>query len=78
MPKYICLSNLPGLIIEGSSKSGLLVAPITNISPIFHALSICDNNSATILSMTCPESLDLPLFGIKASSSSKKIMHGLA
>ena len=67
MPKYICLSNLPGLIIDGSNKSGLFVAPIINI-PYFDALSICIKSYATILSITWLESLLLPLLGISASS----------
>ena len=75
IPKYICLSNLPGLNIEGSSKSGRLVAPMIKIW-LDDAKSICINNYATILSITWFESPLFPLLGIRASSSSIKTMQG--
>lgn len=72
------LSNLPGVIRELSSRSGRLVAPITNtlVSGELCNLSNSASSCETIRSMTPPESPFLPRFGAKLSISSKKMTHG--
>lgn len=74
----VLATYLPGLSNAESSRSGRLVAPITNTSQDLLRPSNSAKSWETTRSMTPPESPDLPRLGAKESNSSKKMTQGVA
>lgn len=74
----VLATYLPGLSNAESSRSGRLVAPITNTSQDLLRPSNSAKSWETTRSMTPPESPDLPLLGARESNSSKKMTQGVA
>ncbi len=76
IPQNTHLSNLPGRSNAGSIRSGLEVAASTKTLSSFSTPSSCVSSWLTTLSVT--PVLSWPLFGARASNSSKKRIQGLA
>lgn len=74
----VLATYLPGLSNAESSRSGRLVAPITNTSQDLLRPSNSAKSWETTRSMTPPESPDLPRLGASESNSSKKMTQGVA